>query len=107
MVQLVITTEPELDLDTPLSCGDTDEQELAPLAVAAFSNASLVCELLIKAGAGVGVNSTDTLQRSPLHWAVLGNHLSTVRVLLKHGASAELVDQKVRSCLTMIMYHIP
>ena len=92
-VQLVITTDPELDLDAPLSCGDTNEQGLTPLAVATFSNAPLVCELLIKAGAGV--NSTDALQRSPLHWAVLRNNLSTVRVLLKHGASAELADQKV------------
>ena len=63
------------------------------MAVAAFSNAPLVCELLIKAGAGV--NSTDALQRSPLHWAVLGKYLSTIRLLLKHGASTELVDQKV------------
>ena len=88
-----MTTEPEIDLDTPLSCGNTDEQGLTPLAVAALNNAPLVCELLIKAGAGV--NSTDALQRSPLHWAVLGNNLGIVRGLLKHGASAELVDRKV------------
>lgn len=82
-------------MDAPLSCGSTNEQGFTPLSAAVLSNVPQVCGLLIKAGAGV--NSTDALERSSLHWAVLANHLSSVKLLIKNGASAELIDKQVRT----------
>ena len=81
----------DLDLNAPLQC--SNKRELTPLSLASLSLSPQVCELLIKSGAGV--NFTDQLGRSALHWAVLGRHLATIRVLLKHGADVSLKDNKV------------
>lgn len=89
----MVTSDSDLDLNVPIACSNTNEQGFTPLAVAALRDTPQLCGHLIKSGAGV--NSTDALLRSALHWAVLGNCLSSVKILLKNGASGEMVDKLV------------
>lgn len=46
---------------------------------------------------GVSPNRRDVGQKTPLHWAVLGNQVQTVQLLLTVGASASLADQTGQS----------
>ena len=95
-VQLILSSSHDIDLNSPLPLSintDSNEQGLTPLTLAALSDTVVLCTLLVKGGAGV--NATDSLGRSSLHWAVLGGCLGTVNALLKLGADTGIVDSQV------------
>jgi ankyrin repeat protein len=50
---------------------------------------------------GVGVNATDQVGHSLLHWAVEQDHLQAARLLLKYGADIDLRDRNGKSA-----YHL-
>jgi ankyrin repeat protein len=56
---------------------------------AAMQGHAAVCEVLLRAGAGVNVQ-TDPQGYAPLHSAAFAGHLEAIRVLLAHGADRTL-----------------
>ncbi|HEY7154662.1 MAG TPA: ankyrin repeat domain-containing protein [Gemmataceae bacterium] len=52
---------------------------------------TLVCELLNQ---GCPVNAFDELGKTPLHYAVLGEHFTVVDVLLRSGADVNAHDEQ-------------
>jgi ankyrin repeat protein len=46
-------------------------------------------------GRGSAVNAFDELGKTPLHYAVLGEHFAIVDYLLRHGADINAHDEKV------------
>ncbi len=60
----------------------------SPLAIAAMRNYLKVAKFLIKNGANV--NTTDTANWTPLHWAAQEGHKDMVVLLLKKGAKTSL-----------------
>lgn len=52
----------------------------------------LVRELL---GQGCPINAFDELGQTPLHYAVLGEHLNVIDVLLRSGADVNAHDERV------------
>lgn len=64
-----------------------------PLHSAAMKGHAAVCEALLRAGAGVDVQ-TDPQGYAPLHSAAFAGHLDVIRVLLDHGADRRLVNYR-------------
>ena len=64
-----------------------------PLHSAAMHGHAAVCELLLRAGAGVNVQTTPQ-GYTPLHSAAFAGHLEAMRVLLAHGADRGLVNYR-------------
>src|SRR5262245_24731567 len=64
-----------------------------PLHAAAMKGHATVCEELLRAGAGVNVQ-TDPQRYAPLHSAAFAGHLEAIRVLLAHGADRALVNYR-------------
>ncbi len=46
-------------------------------------------------GGGSPVNAFDELGKTPLHYAVLGEHFAVVDYLLRHGADVNAHDERV------------
>jgi ankyrin repeat protein len=59
---------------------------------AAAGDCSLVQELL---RGGCAINAFDTLGLTPLHYAVRGEHLAVVDLLLRSGADVDAHDERV------------
>jgi ankyrin repeat protein len=64
-----------------------------PLHSAAMQGHAAVCEVLLKAGASVNVQ-TNPQGYAPLHSAAFAGHLAAIRVLLAHGADRGLVNYR-------------
>jgi len=64
-----------------------------PLHSAAMMGQAAVCERLLRAGAGVNVQ-TDPQGYAPLHSAAFAGHLEALRVLLAHGADRGLLNYR-------------
>jgi ankyrin repeat protein len=64
-----------------------------PLHSAAMKGHTAVCEILLRAGAEVNVQ-TDPQGYAPLHSAAFAGHLGAIRVLLEHGADRGLVNYR-------------
>ena len=64
-----------------------------PLHSAAMRGHAAVCEVLLRAGAGVNVQ-TDPQGYAPLHSAAFAGHVEAIRVLLAHGADRTLVNYR-------------
>jgi hypothetical protein len=64
-----------------------------PLHSAAMFGHAAVCEALLRAGAGVDVQ-TDPQGYAPLHSAAFAGHLEAIRVLLAHGADRTLTNYR-------------
>ncbi len=88
---LVLSHCTNINLNVPLPCDGN--QGFTPLGVASLYNNTPACESLIQAGADV--DQCDSYGCCALHWAVLASHLSTVKLLLKHGAKRNQGDAKV------------
>ena len=73
-----------MDIDTPGLCNRT------PLMMASLSSASAFFETLIALGADVNAQRTDD-KVTPLHLASGWNHYMAVRLLLEHGADANIL----------------
>lgn len=64
-----------------------------PLHSAAMQGHASVCERLLRAKAGVNVQ-TDPQGYAPLHSAAFAGHVDTIRVLLAHGADRLLLNYR-------------
>lgn len=64
-----------------------------PLHSAAMRGHAAVCEVLLRAGAGVNVQ-TAPQGYAPLHSAAFAGHLEAIRVLLEHGADRTLLNYR-------------
>jgi uncharacterized protein len=64
-----------------------------PLHSAAMKGHAAICDVLLRAGAGVNVQ-TDPQRYAPLHSAAFAGHLEAIRVLLAHGADRGLVNYR-------------
>jgi cytohesin len=64
-----------------------------PLHSAAMKGHAAVCEVLLRAGAGVNVQ-TDPQKYAPLHSAAFAGHLAAIRVLLAHGGDCTLTNYR-------------
>src|SRR4051812_13279001 len=64
-----------------------------PLHGAAMKGHARVCEALLRAGAGVDVQ-TSPQGYAPLHSAAFGGHGEAVRVLLAHEADRDLLNYR-------------
>ncbi|HUR55081.1 MAG TPA: ankyrin repeat domain-containing protein [Gemmataceae bacterium] len=64
-----------------------------PLHAAAMQGHAAVCEVLLRAGAGVDAQ-TDPQGYAPLHSAAFAGHVGAIRVLLAHGADRGLVNYR-------------
>jgi ankyrin repeat protein len=64
-----------------------------PLHSAAMKGHAAVCEALLRAGAGVNVQ-TDPQKYAPLHSAAFAGHLAAIRVLLAHGGDRALTNYR-------------
>ena len=80
-VELVLTNC--MHIDTPGLCNRT------PLMMASLSSPSAFFETLIALGADVNAQRTDD-KVTPLHLASSWNHYMAVRLLLEHGADANI-----------------
>ena len=59
------------------------------MALAALYGHTEITEYLLKEG--FNVNSWDEGNRTPLHYAVLGNHIETSRLLISKGAIVDAI----------------
>jgi cytohesin len=64
-----------------------------PLHSAAMQGHAAVCAVLLRAGAGVNVQ-TDPQGYAPLHSAAFAGHIEAIEVLLAHGADRGLVNYR-------------
>ena len=80
-VELVLNNS--MDIDTRGLCNRT------PLMMASVSSSSALFETLISLGADVNTQRTDD-KVTPLHLASSWNHYMAVRLLLEHGADANI-----------------
>ena len=80
-VELVLNNS--MDINTPGLCNRT------PLMMASLSSSSTLYETLIALGADVNAQRTDD-KVTPLHLATSWNHYMAVRLLLEHGADANI-----------------
>ena len=78
---------------------EKDSTGYTPLLYAARGGESEVCAVLIELGADVNA-TTPGLQQSSLHRAAAQGHVSTVVLLLAHGAERSLVDSAGRTALS-------
>ena len=79
-----------------------NSQHLTPLYVAAEGGNRVIIEKLLKAGASIHEPATE-LKRTPLFAAVAGEAPSIVRLLLTHGARANLSDLEGQTPLHLAM----
>jgi ankyrin repeat protein len=77
-------------LADPRACRSNN---FTPLHAAAMQGHAKVCEVLLRAGAGVDVQ-TSPQGYAPLHSAAFAGHVDAIRVLLAHGADRELVNYR-------------
>ncbi|XP_067865458.1 histone-lysine N-methyltransferase EHMT2 isoform X2 [Heterodontus francisci] len=76
----------------------TDQQSRRmPLHAAAQKGYLEICHILLQAGATVDV--CDKLQRTPLMEAIMNNHYSIAKLLVKHGACVFHKELDASSCL--------
>jgi ankyrin repeat protein len=64
-----------------------------PLHAAAMHGHTAVCEILLRAGAEVNVQ-TSPQGYAPIHSAAFAGHLETIKVLLAHAADPELLNYR-------------
>jgi ankyrin repeat protein len=64
-----------------------------PLHAAAMHGYAAVCEVLLRAGAEVNIQ-TSPQGYAPLHSAAFAGHLEAIKVLLAHGANAGLLNYR-------------
>jgi ankyrin repeat protein len=64
-----------------------------PLHSAAMRGHAAVCEVLLRAEAGVNVQ-TDPQKYAPLHSAAFAGHLAAIRVLLAYGGDRTLTNYR-------------
>lgn len=64
-----------------------------PLHAAAMHGHTAICEVLVRAGAEVNVQ-TEPQKYAPLHSAAYGGHVDTIRLLLAHGADQYLLNYR-------------
>ena len=83
-VQAVLITNPEI-VNCELINGATN-----PICNAAFLGYNHIILLLIKYNADVNLRSSDG--RTPLMWAAMRGHMTTMEMLLENGADRELTD---------------
>ncbi|KAA8896254.1 hypothetical protein FN846DRAFT_921746 [Sphaerosporella brunnea] len=69
-------------------------QRTAPLHIASFYGLSGPLETLLASAKPETINATDSLGRSPLHWACLKGHAVAVQRLLDAGAEMKALDSK-------------
>lgn len=79
--------------------GDKDQWK-TPLHLAAVHNKTLAMKTLIQFG--VWIDSTDTLDLTPLNYAVSGGNTECVLRLLLAKADTEVVDEHGRSPLHQV-----
>lgn len=75
----------------------SDETGLTPLHIAAGRGHVDLCELLLKAGAGVNAPNNDG--QTPLFCAVFYDKLDSAKLLLENHADALIIDREGRSLL--------
>ncbi|ELU08128.1 hypothetical protein CAPTEDRAFT_87810, partial [Capitella teleta] len=71
---------------TTINIGEDRVQLMTALHIAAMKGNNEIVKMLVSCGTTVDV--TNESQETPLMWAVWGNHLATVSLLLELGASA-------------------
>jgi Ankyrin repeats (3 copies) len=76
------------DEDSRLKANATPEQMKFGFLLACGYGRKRVVEFLLKMGVEVGIH--DRNGQTGLHWAVIGGHLGTVQLLLKHKAPLEV-----------------
>jgi uncharacterized protein len=64
-----------------------------PLHSAAMKGHTAICEVLLRSGAEVNVQ-TNPQGYSPLHSAAFAGHLEAIQVLVAHGADAGLINYR-------------
>jgi cytohesin len=69
------------------------KNNFTPLHSAAMQGHAAVCEILLRAGAGVNVQTTPQ-GYAPLHSAAFAGHLDAIRVLLTHGANRGVLNYR-------------
>ncbi|EPS35660.1 hypothetical protein H072_10944 [Dactylellina haptotyla CBS 200.50] len=75
-----------------------DSKRRNPLHLAAIKGHDLVMKILIKEAPDL-INRQDKSQRSPLFYAVQGNHVDVVNILKEAGADPESMDPHGRTIL--------
>ena len=63
-----------------------------PLWVAAKRGFYTACELLLEYGAEINLTDYDGSQNTPLHMAVMGNHVDVVALLCRSGAAIHVTN---------------
>ncbi len=71
-----------------------DDEGKSPLHKAAGRGLDAMVVQLLKAGAGEAVNSKDASGNTPLHDAVVRGCVETARILVRNGASADVMNQR-------------
>ncbi len=72
--------------------------DITPLHRATSSDSMMIGIL----GRGVDVDARTTEGATPLHWAVTGGHLESVRLLLQAGAKVNVSDKRGRTPLSWV-----
>jgi ankyrin repeat protein len=109
ILELLLATEPELDIFEASTVGKTARvEELAdggadlrakspdgftPLHLAAFFGQTATAAALLSRGAPVDIVSENDLGVHPLNSAVAGGHSAIVRLLLEHGADPDAPER--------------
>lgn len=69
------------------------ENNFTPLHAAAMHGQTAICEVLLREGAEVNVQ-TDPQKYAPLHSAAYAGHVDTIRILLANGADRDLLNHR-------------
>ena len=72
---------------------------MTALGIAASDGRISIIEDLLAHGADIDALGRTECERTPLHWALWGNQVEAVALLLTHGADVELVDLSGRTAL--------
>lgn len=72
-----------------------DKMQRTPIMWAAYNGQSLLClQILLSASPSPNIDATDETGYTALHWAVISNHMSFARLLLRAGASISALDNQ-------------
>jgi len=72
-----------------------------------FEEASLLCNIFVNFGISSYVNSYDGQGRTPLYWAVVKGNVQIVKLLLEHGANANISNFEGKSLIISSMENFP